>query len=219
MAGVCGPMVQRLGMDEIFADITELIRGRCTPGATARAPPSGGDQCEAVASGGLTPRDCPSFTGHLYSPGCGGTLLEAQTGLEISLHNDGVGSGGVDSNLVAAASTGGSPSRLVRQGQTTEAPAIGGDGRASKGKRGRGDENVGVCTPLDSQALAEVRGGGRQRLGGCRCGCVERLATASAFAQRVRQGLLEEASFSEVVQRLGAGGGERGRRDRMHCPI
>lgn len=214
VAGVCGPMVQRLGMDEIFADITELIRGRCTPGATARAAPSDGDQREAVASGGLTPRDCPNFTGHLYSPGCGGTLLEAQTGLEISLYDDGVGSGGADSNLVATASTGGSPSRLARQGQTIQAPAIGGDGLASKGQSGRGGEHEGVFTPLDSQALAEVKGGHRQRLGGCRCGCVERLATASAFAQRVRQGLLEEASLSEVVQRLGAGGGGRGKRDR-----
>lgn len=87
IASVCGDLVQRLGMDEIFADVTSLIRhgGGFSGSSTSSTSSSGG--------GTAAPH---GITGHVYSPGSGGTLLEAQTGLEISLNVDGNTTSGSD---------------------------------------------------------------------------------------------------------------------------
>lgn len=153
MASVCGPAVQRLGMDEIFADVTEHIHGRC--GGTG---------------GGINENASPTtkaVTGHLYSPGSGGKLLEAQTGVEISLEADssnGDGHGGDSTGIVdiADAGRGDDEGRAVRE-----------DGAMRNVSEAHGPGSVGgVCT--------------------CRCGCFQRLAAASAFAEEVRRGMLEK---------------------------
>ena len=197
---MCGPLVQRLGMDEIFADVTGLMNTTTTTSSTT------------------------DITGHLYAPGSGGTLLEAQTGLEISLNVDGRAAGahgmegsapvpgspalsGTAEQLTAQSGGHGTSQESAEEseggGRVRDGPVAAtasGSGSSGIGQeaffsgpdnggRRRSGEGVGVLG--GSEAGSGVAGGGA---GGCRCGCWERLAATSAFAERVRTGLLEVVS-------------------------
>lgn len=191
-------------MDEVFADVTELINT-----TTSSSSNSSG------------------ITGHLYAPGSGGSLVEAQTGLEISLNVDG-GAAGVHRREDSASAPGSpAPSGATEQlaarsgghGASQEsaegseegwravrdspiAATIGGGG--GSGSNGTGQEAYSGVDNGDRRRREEyggVRGGLGARSGaasgaggGCRCGCRERLAATSAFAERVRTGLLEVVS-------------------------
>lgn len=198
VAGVCGPKVQRLGMDEIFVDVTDLVQ------RDLRSSSGGGGGC---ANG-----DGDRITGHLYSPGSGGRLLEAQTGLEISLDDDGGGGGGrrgtadrgeaggdtyVDENnactppmMRAISSVGDDSWRDASQpeSETDAAVSVAAAATAATcpGPEGRLAPGGGLDTSGGSP--------GRQR---CRCGCYERLAATSAFAARVRSDLLKVVSIPQ----------------------
>lgn len=201
---VCGPLVQRLGMDEIFVDVTALISSDSS------------DSSRSSGSGGA------DITGHLYAPGSGGTLLEAQTGLEISLN--------VDSDAGAHRCEGsipGSPelssvAQLTAQGgghDISQESAEGSEGGTAMrdspiATNGTSGSNVGIrqaCTGRGNGDPPNGEGGGVRRglgarsgavgVGDCRCGCRERLAATSAFADRVRKGLLEVVSLCFCIRR------------------
>lgn len=259
-------MVQRLGMDEIFADITEVVhRGRSAvegvaivgnahttapdvlfpplwPGDDAATAATGAtaeqhDEASAAAAVVATaaalqsrlPAPCPGITGHLYSPGSGGTLLEAQTGLEVSLH-DGSGSGsgnsgggnvfGVDGSAErsqAGSSSGtatlNTPSSTERGDRNADSPfdalsekdrpdwedpevTPGASQRQGKGATGSQSNSLGSGANTSAGARYEEDARSSSARGECRCGCFDRLSIASAFAERVRRGLLKVVSAS-----------------------
>lgn len=214
-------MVQRLGMDEIFADVTQLIR--CGPLGSGRS--SGGGDNESDAGG---------ITGHLFSPGTGGTLLEAQTGLQISLDVGG-GSGGErfeaedrDTGGMLLGNDGQDPHKKLPAKTAADTFGLYQEGRFSRSNdllasQGRAGGMAKRDSPMTttvggsnggsgswSRSSGEVVGGtengdsrggglqgpvvvGRRRDGEriCQCGCFERLSATSAFAEHVRKGLLE----------------------------
>lgn len=220
-------MVQRLGMDEIFTDVTQLVRsGHLGSGSTS----SGGGSSNEDDAGGIT--------GHLFSPGGGGTLLEAQTGLEISLDvGGGGGSGGSKRFDADFRDTNGASFSNARQDPRTKSPltyAADTFGRNQEGRYTQSEdlassqgiaegveggmtdrdspvkttsggtrcsESICVGEALGGEGKGDSGGGGfqgstvegRRRAGegSCRCGCFERLSATSAFAERVRKGLLE----------------------------
>lgn len=201
VSGVCGPLVQRLGMDEIFADVTDYIRGQ----ESAAEILSDNDMTEiAPQPPGEENGDAHNmFTGHVYTPGSGGHLLEAQTGLEISLGSS-AGKGSV---------------RSRRESEKYENESRGALNRDCAGSVSWDPASFSPCTPEDSgpeepsmaaksslsqqgrsnglsAAAAATSGGGSggDCVGKCRCGCIERLARASAFAERVRRGLRNEVN-------------------------
>lgn len=188
VAGVCGPLVQRLGMDEIFADVTDIIRDlgdtatSASQGGTANAPNPTASQRDPPEVDGddfsSNPRHStpPGFNGHLYAPGSGGTLLEAQTGLEISLHSEGTieggngvcGGGGVIHRGTHSRGSGGDGSAALdpfaaRQGQETSNtalfPACGLDEGGGK-STDHGSLVVGQSGNCTSCAFGETTGGG-----------------------------------------------------------
>lgn len=180
-------------MDEIFADITEYIRG----GGTAETHDESGDMAnEASQLVGPWTGDGSAigFTGHVYTPGGGGHLLEAQTGLEISLAS--TTSDDNDKDMVEVAG------KLSRD----HAASIRGD--SSTQSSHASEDSTTVISTITAQssssqhgenieehpAAVTTAGGCGERVGECRCGCIERLAKASAFAERVRRGLRDEVN-------------------------
>eukprot|EP00903_Cladosiphon_okamuranus_P018116 g16671.t1 len=186
IAGVCGPLVQRLGMDEIFADVTALIKTTATTNSSGSG---------AAAD---------NITGHLYAPGSGGTLLEAQTGLEISLNVDGTARAHRREGSVL-----GSPELESVEHLTVQAGGHGTSQESAEGSEGgtnaTSDGSIGIERESAGRGSGDPPsggGGGVRRglgavgVGGCRCGCRERLAATSAFAERVRTGLLEVVGYT-----------------------
>lgn len=229
----CGPMVQRLGMDEIFADVTEIIdealeRSSTEVAVTAkaeaaplRAPESVEDSARReVDSVGGQQEPLPAsshwrtidFTGHLYAPGCGGTLLEAQTGLEIALQ---MGTGDDDGSWTRKRelSKGAHETfsvcvreREEKHGDSFRDQVVSNEdvsyrstGDAAERKRAE-ENNSGARVALEGvsawtgakRKYSKSRGADAS----CRCGCLERLSATSAFAECVRKGLLETVSRS-----------------------
>lgn len=190
-------------MDEIFADITELIRTRRTTGSTM-----GHNAVSAASLSDFTPDDerraipegraenPAAFTGHVYAPGSGGTLLEAQTGLEISLHG-----GGDDGRDIVNATphNGKEQSGATPAGSPLSEEGLGNVKIAGCDKTVDGDDNVAFAGRGRVLSRSPLAGVGNQRIGECRCGCVERLAVASAFAERVRNGLRDGVTNQVVV--------------------
>ncbi|CAM9856738.1 unnamed protein product, partial [Scytosiphon promiscuus] len=207
VAGVCGSMVQRLGMDEIFADVTDLVRRDLRISSSSSS------------SSGIT--------GHLYSPGSGGKLLEAQTGLEISLDDAGSGGGGAGGHCylrgTRGSGGGGGDVGGAASGGGDDGEGTGGGNDGIENNRNKDqafrwgspslacDDSQDASQP-ESQRIAavaswssseggSVRGkhlGTSQASQGlrCRCGCYERLSAASAFAARVRKGLFEVVGYT-----------------------
>lgn len=184
--GKCGPLVQRLGMDEIFADVTELIGSQlATEAANGNNPdvaPLRAVREESGEAAARTREPRPAFTGHLYAPGTGGRLLEAQTGTEISLGDtrdatmSGAGQSDDDIREHAALSTPYGGERTIPTSPV---------GNADHLARDRTREN-------DGNAYASGF-----ELGRCSCGCVNRLAAASAFAERVRRCLRDDVRHDD----------------------
>lgn len=194
------------------------------------------DHTHPISSMSTTPAMRPTITGHLYKPGSGGKLLEAQTGVEISLRDvgetsshdvggsgdmDGLGeedgtvdgdrqkkNGGVaetrqavHSRATTAAFPRGGPGVDDREqgddsGKIQEL-FMGGRGREREGGRESGTWEKPVAIGKQAQSGAGTRGWGgcmppgAQGSRRCRCGCFERLAAASAFAERLRRGIFE----------------------------
>lgn len=151
-------------MDEIFADVTEIIKRTAT---TDENNTHDGD-------GGASAR----IAGNLYAPGTGGHLLEAQTGLEISLDDAGGAANGSDGG-----SGGGSSRSSGGMVQALSGPESG----DSQGDDAVGTGEYGGAKGSAAGKEGESGGGGFR----CRCGCLERLSATSKFAERVRRGLLE----------------------------
>ena len=209
-------------MDEIFADVTETVDGileRSTSedgedGAMRGVDSAGRHQDELPSN---SHRRMAEFTGHLYAPGSGGTLLEAQTGLEITL---GIGSGGsgqsdtVDGEHARNEShtreekfsNRGKDAFLPRREDVEEkcvdpSQELAVSCQDISGGSPVADEESGALMTSGGLAVSSGARGNSTLLydrgaveGACRCGCVERLAVASAFAARVRVGLLEAVS-------------------------
>lgn len=181
IAGKCGPLVQRLGMDEIFADVTELIGSQLATeaanGYNSDGVPSRAAR-EESGEGAARPREPrPAFTGHLYAPGTGGRLLEAQTGIEISLGD----------TRDATMSGAGQSDDDIRE-HAALSPPYGGERTIPTAPVGNADHLARDRTRKDDgNAYASDVESGR-----CSCGCVDRLAAASAFAERVRRCLRDD---------------------------
>lgn len=240
VAGACGPLVQQLGMDEIFADITTLIEAKGTTAdsaenvdisTTARTTPAA-DETTKISAQSTQARaqrsPGKSFTGHLYSPGTGGHLLEAQTGLEISL-GTGSTSGDIrsrreiDNDRPYRENAGDMINHcetrfLGANSRTFGATGLSANPRMTDCAIGDADETMVVSDQNDGIASSDVRSSEQRKIsetaafvdqeassecaGRCRCGCIERLAAASAFAERVRRGLRDEVKpfrFTSVV--------------------
>lgn len=193
VAAECGPLVQRLGMDEIFADITEQIRGRGTAETLDDCGDMANDAPQLLGQWNAD-RSAMGFTGHVYAPGGGGLLLEAQTGLEISLAsttNDGDSEHvcEVAENLSRGHATsmkGESPTPYPYAPEESATVTSAVPTQSSLPQQG---ENIAA----QPNPISIARRCGK-RVGECWCGCIERLAKASAFAERVRQGLRDEVN-------------------------
>ncbi|CAB1104012.1 unnamed protein product [Ectocarpus sp. CCAP 1310/34] len=188
IASMCGDLVQRLGMDEIFADVTALILHGDGFGGSITS--------SSTSSGGVGTAAPHGITGHVYSPGSGGTLLEAQTGLEISLNVDGsttsgsgvsgVGSGEQGMNNhdhITANPRGGTPSASARQRagrstppKVTEPSQLARAGRlvptgenqgTSQGSTGSGESGMGLRNaPVSSDIVSGSVGDSKHALSG-----------------------------------------------------
>lgn len=224
----CGPLVQRLGMDEIFADVTEIIDNGLEKSsmeadmtAKAEAAPSRelGSVEEVESMGGQQePLQANShwwtigFTGHLYAPGCGGTLLEAQTGLEIALQM-GIGDDGGSCTGKRELSKGANEAFSVRvherekkrddsltdQIVSNEHVSYRSTGDTAERKQAEKNDSCARVALEGVSSWTGAKGKYSRSLGedaACRCGCLERLAATSAFAECVRKGLLETVSRS-----------------------
>lgn len=226
----CGPMVQRLGIDEIFADVTEIIDNALERPSTEAAvtteaeaaplrEPGSVEEIESVG-GQQEPLQVNShwrtidFTGHLYAPGCGGTLLEAQTGLEIALQ---IGIGDDGGSCTGKRELSKIPyeafSVCVREREEKCHDSLTDQINSNEDVRYRSPGNMaerkqveenGSCARVALEGVSAWIGAKEKRSRGlgadaaCQCGCLERLAATSAFAECVRKGLLETASILVV---------------------
>ena len=211
----CGPMVQRLGMDEIFADVTEIIdnaleKPSTEAAMTARAEaapsrePGSVEEVESVGGQVNSHWGTVDFTGHLYAPGCGGTLLEAQTGLEIALQmgiGDDDGSCTGKRELPKEAFSVRVREREEKRDDSLTDHVVSNRSTGDAAERKQVEEND-SCARVALEGVSAWTGAkGKYPRGlgadaGCQCGCLERLAATSAFAECIRKGLLETVSRS-----------------------
>ncbi|CAM9202039.1 unnamed protein product [Phaeothamnion confervicola] len=192
------PLVQRLGLDENFIDVTAAANERV---CRWRAGGAGGGGGSGRGDGGSNNRGGGGGGGD----GGGGSSDGGSDGLGASDENGG-GTGGVSSTGGGVPFDGhvyrGEGAALMET-QTGTAIAVGSDPALGKGRSGsddgdygNGDGHLGGGGDGSSNPSGFGSGSDSDDGHGCRCGCADRLAAASQIAGELRRGLLEELGYT-----------------------